>query len=273
MAADEPNDQRSLDTGRTFSLIRSLIADRRTREATGCIFVEGVRNFITALDHGWSVQTVVYSERLLIAPVARKWVRRLKRADTPYCRVTPEQFRSISATERASGVGVILRQRTVDLERVPVRDRACWMAVGQIRTPGNLGTLMRTACAAGAAGFFFVGDGADAFHPHTIRASMGAIFGLPLVRTNATDLRHWIQKHGVQVIGASPDGDVPFNRTQYSERVLLMIGEERRGLTAEQRSLCDQLVRIPMHDHLDSLNAAVAGSLLLYEVMRHASRP
>jgi TrmH family RNA methyltransferase len=154
MAADE-NDQRSLDTGPTFSLIRSLIADRRFRETSGCLFVEGIRNFISALDHGWSVQTIVYSERLLIAPVARKWVRRLKRANTPYCRLTPEEFRSISCAPRASGVGAILRQKTVGLEQVPVRDRVCWMAVGQIRTPGNLGTLMRTACAAGAAGFFF----------------------------------------------------------------------------------------------------------------------
>jgi hypothetical protein len=101
MAADETNDRRSLDTGPTFSLIRSLIADRRTREASGCIFVEGIRNFITALDQGWSVQTIVYSERLLIAPVARKWVRSLKRGNTPYCRVTPEQFRSMSCAQRA----------------------------------------------------------------------------------------------------------------------------------------------------------------------------
>ena len=66
------------------------------------------------------------------------------------------------------------------------------------------------------------------------------------------------------------DGDVSFNRTRYGTRVMLMIGEERRGLTAEQRMLCNQLVRIPMQDHLDSLNAAVAGSLLLYEVLRPA---
>ena len=152
MAADETNDRRSLDTSQTFSLIRSLIADRRIRDESGCIFVEGIRNFITALDHGWSVQTIVYSERLLIAPVARKWVRSLKRANTPFCRVTPEQFRSISCAQRASGVGAILRQKIVGLEQVSVHDRACWMAVGQIRTPGNLGTLMRTACAAAVAG-------------------------------------------------------------------------------------------------------------------------
>ena len=271
MSADETNDQRSLCPGPTFALIRSLIADRRFRETSGCLFVEGIQNFITALDHGWSVETIVYSERLLIAPVARKWVRRLKRANTPYCRLTPEQFRSISCAPRASGVGAILRQKIVGLEQVTVRERACWMAVGQIRTPGNLGTLVRTACAAGATGFFFLGDGADPFHPLAVRASMGTIFGLPLVRTNVMDLRRWTQEHDVQVIGASPDGDVLFNQTQYGARVMLMIGEERRGLTAEQRTLCDRLVRIPMHDHLDSLNAAVAGSLLLYEVLRPTS--
>ena len=100
---------------------------------------------------------------------------------------------------------------------------------------------------------------------------MGTIFGLPLVRTNATNLRQWSQAHGVQVIGASPDAEALFNRTRYGARVILMIGEERRGLTPEQRTLCHHLVRIPMQARLDSLNAAVAGSLLLYEVLRPAS--
>src|SRR5688572_26325131 len=135
MAADETNGLRSPDFGATFSLIRSLIADRRARASSGCIFVEGIRNFITALDHGWSVHTLAYSERLLVAPLARKLVRRLKRANTPFCRVTPEQFRSISSAERASGVGAILRQKLVSLGEVSVHDRACWMGVGQIRTP------------------------------------------------------------------------------------------------------------------------------------------
>ncbi len=161
-----------------------------------------------------------------------------------------------------------IRQKIVALEHVSIQDRACWMAVGQIRTPGNLGTLIRTAHAAGAAGFFFLGDSADVFHPMAVRASMGAIFGLPLVRTSVTSLCRWTQEHGVQVIGASPDGDVVFNRTRYGALVMLMTGEERRGLTAEQRALCNQLVRIPMRHNLDSVNAAVAGSLLLYEVLR-----
>jgi RNA methyltransferase, TrmH family len=100
MAADETSDRRSLDTGPTFSLIRSLIADRRIREVSGCIFVEGIRNFITAVDHGWSEQTIVYSERLLIAPVARKLVRGLKRGNTPYCRVTPSRSEASYAARR-----------------------------------------------------------------------------------------------------------------------------------------------------------------------------
>lgn len=271
MVADEIGDQQPLDTGPTFSQIHSLLADRRARDTSGCFFVEGIRNFVTALDHGWSVKTIVYSERLLIAPVARKWVRRLKRANTPYCRVTPEQFRSISYAQRASGVAAILRQKLTALDQVPVHERACWIVVGQIRTPGNLGTLMRTACATGAAGFILLGDGADLFHPQAVRASMASIFGLPLVRTNVTSLRRWTQLHGVRVIGASPDGDVLFNQAHYGARVLLLLGEERHGLTAEQRTLCHQLVRIPMHDGLDSLNVAVAGSLLLYEVQRPSS--
>jgi TrmH family RNA methyltransferase len=103
----------------------ALSASERLFQLAAVGVVVCIRNFITAVDHGWSVQTIVYSERLLIAPVARKWVRGLKRGNTPYCQVTPEQFRSISCAQRASGAGAILRQMIVGLEQVSIHDRAC----------------------------------------------------------------------------------------------------------------------------------------------------
>ena len=232
------------------------------------LFVEGIRNFIQAVELGWTLETLVYSERLLIAPVARQWVRRLKRAQVPHARLTPEQFRSISHTERASGVGVILRQKLLRLSELPVPERGCWIAVGRIRVPGNLGTLMRMAAAVGCNGLIFIGTQSDPFDPTTLRASMGAAFGMTLVRATSAQLHEWTQTHHVQVIGASPAATTAFTRAHYGPRTLLLLGEERRGLDAEQRALCGQLVRIPVCAGVDSLNVAVAGSLMLYEMQR-----
>jgi len=102
---------RQLEIAPTLAAIERLQRDRGYRDSRGLFFIEGIRNFIQAVDHRCSVETLLYSERLLIHSLARKLVRRLKRAGVPFARVTPEQFRRVSKTERASGVAAILRQR------------------------------------------------------------------------------------------------------------------------------------------------------------------
>jgi len=104
--------------------------------------------------------------------------------------------------------------------------------------------------------------------PGLVRATMGALFKQTLVRTNIEHFRRWIQTHRPAVIGASPDGVVEYDQVRYTRPTVLLLGHERSGLTAEQRALCEQIVRIPMVGDTDSLNLAVAGSLLLYAVFR-----
>jgi TrmH family RNA methyltransferase len=101
---------------------------------------------------------------------------------------------------------------------------------------------------------------------------MGALFKQTLVRTSVERFRRWIQTHDLAVIGASPDGEVEYDQVRYARPTILMLGNERSGLTDEERSLCDQMVRIPMVGGTDSLNLGVAGSLLLYAVFRSPVR-
>jgi RNA methyltransferase, TrmH family len=252
----------------TLELIEQLHTHRRIRDTHGLYFVEGVRNFIAAVDYRAPIATIVYSERLLTAPIARKLVRQVKRAGVPYLCLTPEAFRSISRTERASGVGAILRQQVHPLAAIDPSTQPCWIAVRQVRAPGNLGTLVRTAAAVGVSGFLVLGNGIDPYDPAVLRASMGAFFGQPFIRTSLSELRSWVNAHGIQVVGASPDGTHVYTDAPYRKPLILLLGEERAGLTADERALCDQLVRIPMRGGTDSLNLGVAGSLLLYEVFR-----
>jgi RNA methyltransferase, TrmH family len=267
--ADEPIfGHAPLTVAPTLALIHRLQADRHTRDSRGLFFVEGVRNFVAAVDHGVPVEAIVSSERLLTAPLARKLVRQLKRAGVPYVRLSPEQFRSVSRTKRASGVGAILRQQHTTLASLAPPSQGCWIALRHVRAPGNLGTLIRTAAAVGAAGFFFVGNQIDPYDPAVVRASMGALFVQTLTRASLPELKTWARQHRVQVVGASPDGSALYTDVRYEARTILLLGEERAGLTADERTLCDQLVRIPMAVGTDSLNVGVAGSLLLYEVAR-----
>lgn len=253
--------------------IKKLQSERRYRDKSGLLFVEGIRNFIELVDHNYSIDTLLYSEKLLISPLARKLVRRLKRAGIPFARVSPEEFRLISQTERASGVAAIIRQQVQSLDQIKLNEPyICWIALSHIRSLGNLGTLLRTSAAAGAAGFIFVGDSIDPFDPNVVRATMGALFKQIIVRTSAKQFRDWIQLHNLQVVGATPNGSVDYDQFQYAHPTILILGDERTGLTEEQQSICQQLVRIPMIAGMDSLNVAVAGSLLLYQVVRSSPR-
>jgi TrmH family RNA methyltransferase len=264
-------DRISPDPRSTLDAIRLLQADRAHRDARRTFFVEGVRNVVHAIESGFHIETLVYSEKLLIVPIARRLVRDRCRSGTPTLHVSPEAFRQVSTTPRASGVGAVVAQRWSPLHGASPRAGLCWVVLEAVRSEGNLGSLIRTSEAIGGAGFILVGHRIDPFAPAVVRASMGALFRQTLIRTNDRSLRNWVRRHRCHVIGASPDGSADLHRFDYPRPTILVLGEERRGLTPLQRDLCSDLVRIPMVGVADSLNLAVAGSLLLYEVYRARS--
>ncbi|MDZ8093903.1 MAG: RNA methyltransferase [Nostoc sp. DedQUE05] len=268
MAGVNSSSHERLDVEATLTEVKRLQFDRAHRNASGLFYIEGVRNFVKVIDNGFDILAIAFSEKLLTAPLARKLVRQSRRSGIPCISLTPEQFRRISQSERASGVGAIVRQRWFKLRDISPQPDLCWVALETVRSPGNLGTLIRTSEAVGGAGFIFIKDSIDPFAPDVIRASMGSLFNQKFVRTSFSALRHWVQNHHCPVIGASPDGMSEFHQFNYPNSTLLFLGEERQGLTPEQRDLCQHLVRIPMVGAVDSLNLAVAGSLLMYEVYR-----
>lgn len=272
MAGDPRTGPRPLETDTTLDLIEKLHASRRFRDAQGLFFVEGVRNFVRAVDHDWAVDALLYSDTLLKVPLARKLVRRLRREGIPTARASPEQFRRISHAPRASGVGAVLRQRIVPLHQARPRTGACWLVLRDLRSPGNLGTLIRTSSAVGGAGVILVGGGVDPYDPAVVRATMGSMFRQTVVRTGTRQLADWVRRHRLQVVGASPEANREHFDLRYRAPTLLVLGEERAGLDPELRNLCDELVRIPMAVGVDSLNVSVAGSLLMYEVYRGSRR-
>jgi TrmH family RNA methyltransferase len=259
---------RQLDITSTLSAIERLQNERAYRDARRLFFIEGVRNFIAAIDHRYPFEALPYSEKLLTNPISRKLVRKLKRAGVPFARVTPEQFRSVSRTERASGVGAILRQRVYGLDQIGLDQSHSWVSLSRVRSPGNFGSLVRTSAACGGTGFILTSDRFDPFDPGPVRATMGAFFKQKIVRTSTERMAGWVRKHKIQVIGASPDGSVAYDQCVYRHPLVLLLGDERKGLTEDQRRMCDHVVRIPMVRGMDSLNLSVAGSLLMYEAFR-----
>lgn len=272
MAGNGPAARRTPDFAAIQKDITALQTHRRARERTGAFFVEGVRNFVQAVDAGFRIERILFSERLLISPVARKLVRRSRRAGIPALTLTPEEFRQLSGARRAAGVAAVVRQRWTGLQEISPAQGLCWIVLETVRSPGNLGTLIRSSQAAGGAGFILVGNSVDPFSPAVIRSAMGAIYHQTFVRTDWRALHRWKDSRGCAVIGATPDAAADLHAFAFPQAPLLVLGEERGGLTAPQRKFCSTFVRIPMQPGTDSLNLGVAGSLMMYEVHRSRGR-
>jgi TrmH family RNA methyltransferase len=251
--------------------IRAL-HQRPARDAQNAFFLEGLRSFIQAHDAGFHFQAVVHSPILLKGDLGDMLARRLHLSGTPRLKLSPEVFRSVSAAARASGIGAIVRQRWSPLDEP--RPGLCHLIVEHIRSPGNLGTILRTAEAAGVASVIFVGHLSDPYHPAAVRASMGGLFHLPLVRTTHEALAAWSRRHRVRLVALSPDAerlwtDLP--RAALHSPLALVLGEERKGLSPYLRSLCGTSVKLPMTGRADSLNVSIAAAVMLYELVRRST--
>lgn len=155
---------------------------------------------------------------------------------------------------------------------VPEGRLPCWLAIESIQKPGNLGTILRTAEAVGAAGVIAVGREVDFLDPSCVRASMGGLFGLRLLRATWPQLLQWKQEQGICWVASSPAASIAYDLAIYSPPVVIWVGDERKGLSATALEACDLSVRIPMVGRADSLNVAVSAGLLLYEVFRQSAR-
>jgi RNA methyltransferase, TrmH family len=260
----------SIDT--TLRFIKKLQQARSPREQQKLFYVEGVRNFVQVTDNGFDTETIIYSDKLCTASLVRKLVRQHKRAGVTVLNVSPKAFRAISTTQRASGIGAIVKQKWTTLESITLDKPRCWIVLEKVQSEGNLGTLIRTSEAVGGEGFILLGNAVEPYAPTVVRVTMGSMFQQQFVRTTLEEFQHWIQHNHLTVLGASPDGATSFHNMVYPTTTFLFLGEERKGLTEGQRALCSQFLRIPMVGKADSLNLGVAGSLLLYEVFRSRMR-
>jgi tRNA G18 (ribose-2'-O)-methylase SpoU len=161
------------------------------------------------------------------------------------------------------------RRRTLGDIRVGRRSRVV-IADGW-DLPGNLGTLIRCADAAGASGVLVVEQGFGLSHPLVLKASMGAALAMPVVAVGRPAARRWLRERGFRIVAADPAGGRSYRDVDYSGPLAIVVGSERRGLAPEWLAAADSIAAIPMLGSCDSLNAALAGALLLYEALAHDS--
>jgi TrmH family RNA methyltransferase len=242
----------------------------RGRSGTGNYLIEGIRHLARAVEHNSPIQQLVADPSVLSNPFGQKLVRRLRQSGVPALRLTPELYRELTMANEPQGICAVLQQQTTAIgELKPPRD-SLWLAVESVDLPGNLGTILRTAEAAGVAGVFLLDHGSeqcsDPWDPACVRASMGSLFGLRLVPASMTEFVAWARQHRVAIVGSSPNGLMDFKGLRCQWPAVLLVGSERLGLSPQLMEHSDLTVRIPMHGRCDSVNAAVAAGVLLFEM-------
>ncbi|CAA9286315.1 MAG: 23S rRNA (uridine(2479)-2'-O)-methyltransferase [uncultured Corynebacteriales bacterium] len=242
-----------------FQQWQALLTNRAKRQRAGEFLVQGVRPVTLAVEHGWTVRT-------LLRPPGEvsRWARDLLAAvDAEQVEVAPELLAELADKDSAELVAVVAlppdRLDRIPLDLVVVFDRPA--------TPGNIGTLVRSADAFGASGLVVTGHAADPYDPRAVRASTGSLFALPVVRVPShREVLDWAA--GAQVVGTDEDGTVDVAEHDLTGPTLLLVGNETAGLSAAWRDAAGTTVRIPISGAASSLNAAAAGTVVLYEAAR-----
>ncbi len=252
-----------------------LLADRRHRRREGAFVVEGIQPVSQAVDAGAEVETFVVAPDLLARSPggarAAAMVAGQEARGARVTRLTAELFGRLSGREGPSGLAAIVRGRPADLASLPAGPGALFAALHEISNPGNLGTIIRTANAAGAAGVILLGNCTDPFDPAAVKSSMGALFTTPVAaEPDVQAFFGWAAAAGVTVITTSGRADRSFWDTRFRLPAVFLLGAEGPGLPAGLLARGDQQARIPMTGTAESLNLAVAAGLLLYEARRQA---
>ncbi|WP_099865771.1 TrmH family RNA methyltransferase [Pararhizobium haloflavum] len=249
--------------------IRAL-SQKKHREETGQFMAEGLKLVIDALELGWTVRTLIYAKAAKGKPKVEAAALKALNAGALVLEVSEKVLTTITRRDNPQSVVGIFEQRYLPLARLQPSKDETWIALDRVRDPGNLGTIIRTADAAGASGVVLLGDCVDPFSLETVRATMGSVFAVPLVRTGLSEFIDWARRGDVQLVGTHLEGAVDYRSIDYRRRAtIIVMGNEQQGLPGELASACAALARIPQQGRADSLNLAVATAVMLFEARRH----
>ena len=246
-----------------FQQWQALLTNRTKRQRAGAFLVQGVRPVSLAVEHGWAVRTLLHPP----GELSRWAADLLARVDADRAEVAPELLAELAGKESAELLAVVAlppdRLDRIPLDLVVVFDRPA--------TPGNIGTLVRSADAFGASGLVVTGHAADPYDPRAVRASTGSLFALPVVRVPShREVLDWAA--GAQLVGTDERGSVDVAGHDLTGPTVLLVGNETSGLSAAWREVAHTMVRIPIAGAASSLNAAAAGTVVLYEAARQRAR-
>jgi len=240
------------------------LGQRKERDSISLFVAEGIALVGAALESGAAIEYVLYAPESLKSEFANDLIKRATKHKIEVEAVEAEVFGSIANKENPVGLLAVMRQPALTLDALATDKQSWYVALVAPQDPGNVGTILRTVDAVGASGLILLDGGVDVFHPTAVRASLGALFYKPIAKATFGAFNQWAKGNNYKVVGTSAKGTDDYLAATYTRPLVLLMGNEQKGLSPEQRSSCDQLIRMPMEGKISSLNLAVATGVMLY---------
>ncbi len=250
----------------TIKSIRALSL-KKNRDAEGVFLAEGMKLILDAFENGWQIDTLIYANQMSSNDQLSTIAAKARVKGTNILEVSEKVLSTITRRDNPQMVLGVMRQVWREPPSTALNKSSVWIVLDRVRDPGNLGTIIRTADAAGANGIILVGETTDPYSMEAVRATMGSIFNVPVVKMSMVDFVEWRKQWPGSVVGTHLEGASDYRVIDYSGGpVLLVMGNEQQGLPPELAEACDHLVLIPMNGKADSLNLAVATGVMLFQM-------
>lgn len=267
-----PPVQRITSRNARFQQWQALLTNRNKRQRAGEFLVQGVRPISLAVEYGWPIHALIFDGQRKLSRWAEELLRSVR---TEQISMASEMLAELGEkNESAPEVIAVVGMPADDLDRIRVDDDFLGVLFDRPTSPGNIGSIIRSADAFGADGLIVAGHAADVYDSKSVRASTGSLFALPAVRVpSPREVTDWLAVRRaagqpVALVGTDEDGDCDVFDFDFTQPVLLLIGNETSGLSSAWRELCDHTVSIPIAGAASSLNAANAATAVLYEAFR-----
>ena len=260
---------RRLITGFSNPTVKALRAlrEKKPRKAAGKFLAEGLRLLTDALECGHVPQVLVLATGRDPHPLLDRLEQAVFAAGGEVIEASPDILGKITGKDNPQAVAGVYDEFDTSLAALDRAAAPIWLVAQALRDPGNLGTMLRTGDAVGAGGLILIDDCADPFSVEAVRASMGAVFTQHIGQARWEEFLPWLREGEGQLVAASLRDAVPYRGAPYAAPCFILVGNESRGLPEEYEAACDLRVTMPMRGRADSLNAAVAGAVLAYEVL------
>ncbi len=250
--------------------VRSL-REKKHRKREKKFIAEGLRILTEAREAGY-IPEILFIDQDNSHPLTDLIISAVEEGGGDIIKTNSDIISKITGKDNAQMAVGIFADIDTDIGEIDRDSANIWMAVQDMRDPGNLGTMMRTGDAVGSGGLFLIDDCTDPFSVEAVRASMGALFTQKIVRCSWTEFITWLRSGNGQLVGTSLNTDHDYQNVTYSVPAFVLTGNEARGLPENYEKACDILTKIPMMGKADSLNAAISNAVICYEILNQHRR-